>query len=877
MVKLVSANLLDDERTCQVDFEWVPGLQALPESSLKIALQIDVDTTIPSSEWGGIEDLQRRLGSALAMSENSRTGSFMRSFVKPLPHQAFLLDKIISHNRFGHVIADDVGMGKTIEAGLIVAALKQRDPRLRVLILSPAGVVLQWQEEMEEHFGLDFRIVGHDIKGSSLPNWKDYNLFLASLDTLKQERYQEILKQIPPFDLVICDEAHRLTARREFLSNELYRTLNYRFVEWLSAERVVEWTSRTDGSPRSPRLLLLTATPHQGDDLRFAYLLQLARPDQVIAESAVLELGGLCDANVLAECITRTAKHRAVDWDGNSIFQGHETRTLDVELTPEEKEVLRELSRYVLEEMQFSGGGNPLIRALAMHTFQKIAASSWPALEAALRNRITGKFSVVGETNEEDSMGAEFWSELGDAEKNTLESLIRTINELPENSKWNNFEQVITPGNGFRESGERLLIFTQYRRTQEWLAEQLAARGEKVALIHGGLNLLERKRQRIFFESEGTILLSTEAGGEGANLHRKCHLEINYDLPWNPMRLLQRIGRLDRYGQKHKVRVVNLRAPHSWDSAISIRIAAKLESVQAAMGQVADEDYRAMILGEIHEAVNIPEIMSRSDWGRNQKAIDERIDVSVRTILSRKSVLDQLFQESMGMPSEFDKSAPALQSEDFRQAFAWVASGQGVELRGSRTSDNRVLKGVYHFTLPVAFRAGFRPNREVYLVFDRDVYADVRGEELGTARGQPINPSLAGFGDSVTDWFFRRGLQAGNGRSVFSLDRVHHIPKKETWWISFGARWKRSKEWAGPDGVFTFAVERDGSVVRLIPTEEVFQTLAVSKESSETSVPLPDFTQVSRMARSELRKVVPEDTDPGQLALFFLVAVSWGE
>ncbi len=154
IVRLIEESVLSDERICQVAFEWVPGLLAVAETALKAVPKLESGHVILSDEWGGVEELQRRLGAALVMAENSQSAAFIRSFTMPLPHQAFLLEKILAHRRFGHVIADDVGMGKTIEAGLIIATLRQRDPQCRVLVLCPAGVVLQWQDEMDEHFGL---------------------------------------------------------------------------------------------------------------------------------------------------------------------------------------------------------------------------------------------------------------------------------------------------------------------------------------------------------------------------------------------------------------------------------------------------------------------------------------------------------------------------------------------------------------------------------------------------------------------------------------------------------------------------------------------------------------------------------------------------
>jgi superfamily II DNA or RNA helicase len=864
IVRLVEESVLSDERICQVAFEWAPGLTAVSETALTTVPKLESGGAIERDEWGGVEELQRRLGAALVMAENSQSAAFIRSFTMPLPHQAFLLEKILTHRRFGHVIADDVGMGKTIEAGLIIATLRQREPRTRVLVLCPAGVVLQWQDEMQEHFGLAFSIAGRDFTADRAANWDSHTLVLASLDTLKQERLRDTLKGAPPFDLIVCDEAHRLTARREFLSNELYRTQNYRFIEWLVQQGVVSWEENGDGSPRSPHLLLMTATPHQGDDLRFAYLLQLARPDKIEAESAAKPGGALADVATLEECVTRTAKKRAVDWSGKSIFLGHETLTLDVPLTVSEKEALQRLSRYVQSEMVFEETqGDALVRALAMHTFQKIAASSWAALEAAMTSRLAkaGSTKAKPEVNGDEqgmSMGDEFEFVGGTAEREALAEVIATVRSVKSDSKWKTFRELIVPGAGFRDEGDRILIFTQYRRTQSWLAEKLMQAGEQVMMIHGSLNIDERKAQRIAFEQGGTILISTEAGSEGANLQRQCHLMVNYDLPWNPMRLLQRIGRLDRYGQKHKVRVANLRAPESWDVMISQKIAIKLAAVQASMGLVADEDYATMILGGAHEAISIPEVMRACAWGRNERVIEEAVDAAVQSVLNRRSTLEGLFRESLGMPQDYGKGSPALSAEAFRQAFAWSAAGQGVLLRETRTSENKVLKGVYHFTLPEAFRGGLRPSRDCHLVFDRDLFAEVRNTSLGRVRGQEIKPALAGFGDSVTDWFFRTALQASGGSCCYAFNRPKGVNETEVWWVVFAARWKGTATWAGPDSVMIHATDADGAPVRAIEPDEAIQILAglEALDHPHSVGCLPDIAMSAGRCRDELRKKI---------------------
>lgn len=876
VVKLIEDDFLSDSPTCQIAFEWVPGLQTAAESSLQVIQPIRENATIEANEWGTVDALRQRLGAAVLMAENSQTGSFIRSFTSPLPHQAFLLDKVVSQNLFGHLIADDVGMGKTIEAGLIISAIRQREPQARILVLAPAGVVLQWQDEMEDHFGLEFSIAGKDFNAKHRANWTNHNLILASLDMLKMDQHRELLSEIPTFDLVVCDEAHRLTARRDFLSNQLVRTQNYRFVEWLVDQKVVEWVAGSDGAPRAPQLLLMTATPHQGDDLRFAYLLGLLRPDAVDPETASQPDGALSNNELLESCITRTSKKRAVDWEGKSIFKGHDSRTLDFELTAPEAELLEGLTRYVLNDMRFAEGGNALVRALALHTFQKIAASSWAALESALRKRLGGQTTIDADDRGEGGIEAGTLDDADATEISALEKLLSDLLKLQTNSKWNLFTDLLRPGNGFRDQkGERILIFTQYRQTQIWLAQRLSDAGERVALINGDLSLEERKAQRMFFESEGTILISTEAGSEGANLHRKCHLEINFDIPWNPMRLLQRIGRLDRYGQKYRVRVVNLRAPRSWDSQISIKITDKLTSVQTTMEQIADEDYRSMILGEIHEAIDVADIMRRCDWGRDSKALDKMLDDQMHTVLKQKPAMDRLFRESMGMPEQYSQSAPSLGPEDFRQTFAWAAESQEIKLKETRTADNRFLKGVYHFTLPDSFRAGLRASREAYLVFDREIFAQVRGEILGQARGQPIQPALAGFGDPVTDWFFRSALHARFNPRLFALEAGDTHPASEKWWYAYGLRWKPGREWTGPDAVACIALDRDNQVLRSVPVNEIQDVLKKASSSVQPPEKLAGFSDNHPELRKILREIVPQGADPSFVAYFPLAVLAW--
>ncbi|MDB2496384.1 helicase-related protein [Verrucomicrobiales bacterium] len=874
-VKLVEVDPLGDEAIASVAFDWKLGTIHCSTDSLQLTPVVRGGEVVAQNLLGSAHELRRRLGAAFVHAENSRSGSFLRSFITPLPHQAFLLEKIHSSRRYGHLVADDVGMGKTIEAGLLISSFIRDNPRTRVLILSPKGLLLQWQDEMREHFNLSFLVAGRDFTASQANVWEQVDFVIASIDTLKQDRYRDLLKGVHEFDFVICDEAHRLTARREFLSGDLVRTQSYRFVQWLGTEGLVSWEADPEGKPRSPRILLLTATPHQGDNLRFAYLLHLVRPDLVDPNN---DKPLTDDDAVLRDCMTRTPKQRAVDWEGATIFKGHEAQSHDLQITVQEKEVLRALSRYVQEDMviETSGQAEALVRTLAVHTYQKIAASSWAALLCSLNARMEGN-RCASETEDDISI-SEFELLGGEAERKALESLIRKVESLPRDSKLDYFLELVLRTPSFREPDEKVLVFTQYRETQLHLKGHLEEQGQKVAVIHGGLNLDDRRREREFFEDEADVLISTEAGSEGANLHRKCHLMVTFDLSWNPMRMLQRIGRLDRFGQKHRVKVVNIRLPEAWDSVISDKILEKLAVTGHTLGRVAEEDYESMILGEVFESIDVGSVMAETDWGADEEKLDAVIGREVENVLKNQTEFKLLCEAALGMPEGFTEKGAEIGTGEFRDAFAWAAEGHGIRLMESRTSEGAFLKGVYHFTLPEEFRAGLRASRECYLVFDRELFAEVRGNVIGRARGQEIKPELAGFGDGITDWFFRSALSGTPTGTVFHVKAGHEESLQDVWWIVFLSSWKGGDSWRGPESVFVFETDNDGKVRRAIPSPDVMKTLGRCDAFAPSSdLEVPPIEESLSLVRDELKKNLQgeERVDRSRLTLVPWMAIRW--
>ena len=866
LVRYVEEDAFGDVRL-QVAFDHLDNLENVAPDQVDIVGDPLADAT--AGRWGDVAAFRRKLAAGLVIGENNLTGGFTKAAVQPLPHQAFLLDKVLSGDRFGHVLADDVGLGKTIEAGLLITCLMRRDPPQRIMIVCPTGLALQWQDEMEEHFGLNFSIMGPGFDGKLAGNWRTQPLVIAPLDRIKREEYRELLKQVGGFDLVVCDEAHRLTAQRRFLTQKLEKTANYQLFEFLVQSRLIRYVENNDQTPRSPRLLLLSATPHQGDDERFVYLLHLARPDLFDPGKRASEQ---LTTSALVETLTRTPKSRAVDWDGKPIFKGHVTKTLDVHWTVEETQVSRLLTEYILKSLDFvrdSDRGTQLVVQLVMHTFHKIAASSWPALERAMQRRLDSLEGRVQKLSELLGNGEEDEAEDGEArdlalpvkaffenEKAMLQTLLGRLNGLAKDSKWEQCAALLRQLDQ-AEPGAKVLVFTQYRVTQEMLRKRMEALfpGAPVEMVHGDVEAGDRRLARIRFENESRFLISTEAGGEGVNLQKACHVMVNYDLPWNPMRLQQRIGRLDRYGQQRVVQVFNLRVPDSWDHQISTRILERLEVIQRTMslaGAGLVEDYREMILGEIAEQLDVNRLFTESHTGGGVS--NEKVDEWVRGAVQSVERWRTLFSPELGMGEDTTRLRPTLTSDDFKAAFQLACEGQGIQLHESRNSRNQFLSGVFHFDLPGAFRDPvFRPSRTIHVAFDRSIYGAVREQDLGTVRGQPIRPVLCGFGEPFTDWVFQAAMNARPGESAFGLRVPDGWERGAGWVLVYALRWMgRTRRLTAPDSLAVVFVPTDGDPEVLIAKDAAVLLKTDGIASSTEASLLPEREIAARRCAQQV-------------------------
>lgn len=878
-VKQVEEDDFGDIRL-QVAFDHENKRQPCAPESLNVCAS--TEEAFSESKLGDLDTLRRKLLAGLVIGDNLRTGVFLRSTLKPLPHQVHFLDRVLSGKRFGHLAADDVGLGKTIEAGLLITHIYKESPQRKILILCPAGLALQWQDEMLEHFSLRFSVAGRDFKVNSSAGWDNRNLVIGSIDTLKDSKYLSFIEEAGPFDLVVADESHRLSATREFLSGDLRTTQSFRFVRDLVESRIIHYESNADGSPRSPKLLLLSATPHQGDDFRFALLLGLIRPDlfpgtdESITEHLTLEN--------LFKCITKTPKSKAIDWEGKPIFKGHVTNTLEAELSEAETEVSRELSQYIRKSIsaRFGGGtGASLVVELCMHTFHKLAASSWKALELAMSNRLSavqGHGSAGDDSDDDDQATAR--ARLDEAtvfyedEEDDLEAIIAKIRNIQKDSKWELFNETVRKIEE-AEPGAKILIFTQYYATQDYLVESLSALfpEDKSAIIRGSMSMDERRDARIAFENEARFLVCTESGGEGVNFQKACHVMINYDLPWNPMRLQQRIGRLDRYGQQHLVQVFNLSITGSWDTRITTRIHERLQVIQGTLGPITDsiEDYRDMILGEVGDSIDPRKAFIEHERSGHDIS-DEEIDRALRKAAEAADRTRELGVEKTAFNGLDEVPQPVMESDHFREAYKLCLSKHEIPLTAARTSEKHWLTGVYKFQPPETFREPrLRATKERYIVFDKERYAEVRGTSLGKARGRAINPELAGFGDAFTDWLFESAFQAQQNEREFkatiSTDWEHG-----SGWLKIAAlRWRGSlRNLNTPDTLMAIWISDDHNSAIELKTTELVTLIENMKpddrpQAGAVITPPPDELGKEN-AQKHLKQLVGDDVASRPLA-----------
>lgn len=649
-------------RGAQAKVEFNPSVFMQPpyrseNKILQLAELERVDSPLDRASRGQWDDPWRfelRMQAARFLTGNLG-GQLSNARTEVLPHQIFAAHRVVSAPRRRFLLADEVGLGKTIEAGMIWQALAQRGQARRTLIITPAGLTTQWQEEMQDKFDTLFEVFKRDFHAVNPRVWDLKATAIASIDTLKRPEHKRALLENRKWDLIVFDEAHRLSAV-SYGGIKTEKTQNYRLAEEIRRQDYCE------------ALLLLTATPHQGEEnhSRFKNLLLLLHDD---IDFSGLEHMGLFSGmgTPFSELVIRTPKQEVTDAQGHKVFKGRQTHRLPFKMYPREARFYNEVAEYIRDGYQmlerFNDSKRRQAAGFVLTTFQKLNASSTAAIRAALTGRLArlrGELADLpvsiseddeegffderyeGEQNEQDVLLDD--RELMEDEIRRLENLLslkvrrdKKLDELL--GLIDHIEQESPKG---RE--EKVLIFTEYRETQRHLVRVLEERygAGSVVVIHGGIKLdrreeaemeiaaiwspfaqsgaldtptTKRTSQRLFRDHpQVRFLVSTEAGGEGINL-QFCHICVNYDLPWNPMRVEQRVGRVYRYGQKKVVQVYNFFNQGTIEEKVQTYFENRLRRAAEAIAQVTGEDpedIKGTLNGQLEVEIDPTKIYQRA-------------------------------------------------------------------------------------------------------------------------------------------------------------------------------------------------------------------------------------------------------------------------
>ena len=595
-----------------------PGITVMAESELEGIELVEVLEELcfdgDSVEFRlGIE--ARRIDVAFAYD----MAALAVSNIQPLPHQLeAVYDCFLTEPRLRYLLADDPGAGKTIMAGLYMKELILRRAGDRILVVVPANLRPQWVRELAERFQLDFTQLAASHFDASLTEnpWDHFDHIVVSRDFLRTERGREsFVAAERDWDLAVIDEAHGFT-----ISVDGRGGINRRSERYKAAEEVAR---------KSHRLILMTATPHSGRDASLWGLLRLLDLDA---------WGDRCPINleVPTHSFRKVSKEIMRDMSGNKLFKDRHPSRLEYEITGDEWRLYEAVTEFVSQRLaEIRGERSRSTAGFALTTMQRRVASSVRAIRRTLERRIERiekaledpaeflrkkrafQVSLVPEGEELDDLDEEErWAleeqaleewlpdtviEL-EAEREALGPLLTLAQEVEAKRNERKLTELLelVHTQGLKEDRRKqLLIFTEHKDTLDYLVENLEADFE-VAVIHGSLKLADRIAQERYFREKAQIMVATEAAGEGINL-QFCHLMVNYDIPWNPNRLEQRMGRIHRIGQTSDVYIFNLIASNTREGYVLNVLLEKMERMGVALGDKVFDVVGQAVGGNLRE------------------------------------------------------------------------------------------------------------------------------------------------------------------------------------------------------------------------------------------------------------------------------------
>ncbi|MHB1632661.1 MAG: DEAD/DEAH box helicase [Acidithiobacillus sp.] len=799
--KVIEEQTLWGQTVCRV---WLPNQDAVvrvPRSALR-PLNADLQ---PEIEAGRIAYVAAaaKVAEVLEGSTSATEGHVllapMESNVIPLPHQIHALSRAISGDRVRYLLADEVGLGKTIEAGLVMRELKLRGLVCRTLVVSPKGIATQWVAEMQTHFNEQFQLVLGDDIGTLqrlVPNldksadqrisaWSMFDQVIVSLDSVKpmdkrrgwtaervaeynRSRFEDLITA--GWDLVVVDEAHRLGG---------------------STDQVARYKLGRGLAEAAPYVLLLSATPHQGKTDAFHRLMSLLDDDAFPDMESVTR-------DRVAPYVIRTEKRKAIDADGKPLFKPRRTQMAPVawESRHHLQQLLYEaVTDYVRE------GYNQALREKKRHIgflmilMQRLVVSSTLAIRTTLERRLAAlkdgeqqaslrlaelENGAEGSESPDDEIaelydmdGQDLLDELlkthvsalqseGSHVETLLDAAVRCEQAGPDAKAEALIEWIYKLQAEENEPDLKVLIFTEFVPTQQMLKEFLEARGISVVTLNGSMDMEERKQAQDAFRKSHRILVSTDAGGEGLNL-QFAHVIINYDIPWNPMRLEQRIGRVDRIGQPKTVQAINF----VFEDSVEFRVREVLEQKLSVIFEEFGIDKTGDVLdsaqaGELFEDVFASAIL-------NPDGIETSVDDTVARI---RDEIQQVRESSAiyGISEEPDvRTAERLRSHPLphwveRMTVGYLNSHGGVASRKRSCWDLTWPDGQEHRKTVFSAREADRLTDATLLNLEN---SRVRGLALSlpqVAAGQPLPcVTVNGLPASISGFWglFEIRLQAG--------------------------------------------------------------------------------------------------------------------
>lgn len=627
-----------------------------------------------------------------------------------LPHQVVLTHRVTTTAPRRFLVADEVGLGKTIETALILRELASRGELDRALMVVPAGLVNNWHRELNEVFNLNFEVFGSegDVTDRKTNAFAKHHRLIASVDTLKRKARIKKLEEAPPWDLVVFDEAHHLTAYRS--GGKVKKTENFKLAEVLK--------------DRSRDLILLSATPHQGDHFRFWMLIHLLDPSLFRGPEEMV-----AERHRLNSVVVRRTKADACKPDGSPLFARRQVHTEAFVMDDVERSFYAALNEYLQDGFALAKrqGGKGVALGFVMTIFQKIAASSFAAVARTLRRRLIALTVHEGLAHDEerdidrrdaaftearalirseaglgegrladlecdrlmndvkrrilkklDEEAVSLAASAGDdemvsaaAEDAAAESVTFALPEermrikellgrLPEGAETKVRKLLFALGALWRQDpSERIVVFATYLGSVEMLGREIEREypGQGVVVLKGGDHGSKAAAERRFKAADGPrVMICTAAGREGLNMQH-ARILVNFDLPWNPMDMEQRIGRIHRYGQKSTAQVYNLVLSDTIEGRIFLLLEEKLAQIAKTLGKVDEtgavaEDLRSQILGQLSERLSYDRLYSEALGDPELKRTRVELEAAMSNASEARAVVFELFQDLSGFSVE---------------------------------------------------------------------------------------------------------------------------------------------------------------------------------------------------------------------------------